>query len=50
MSRNGFFWGKHHPVPAVKECQYNSEEQTILKKYTRKNIGKKQLMKTEIYL
>jgi len=23
MSRNGFFWGKHHPVPAVKTNHIN---------------------------
>jgi len=24
MSRNGFFWGKHHPVPAVLSGLANS--------------------------
>jgi len=33
MSRNGFFWGKHHPVPAVEPELFNGWDLKKLKTF-----------------
>jgi len=46
MSRNGFFWGKHHPVPAVQvglACLTPNRIPGLWKKYVMKQATLEQV-------